>query len=227
MLAEEQVLKQVLRRKRNEVDIMLRIIFAILSSVLIICLIPILNKTRPRKDTTIISYRLKSFEPQTLLKEKKLEEEKLIRKDLLEQDLTLIHDPVAPSPIKAPVLNFNLNIRQNFSASGTTGLLVSRPAISRGGKPISVLRGGVSIYSPKPQMPLRAMQLGLSGKVKARFKIDKKGLVGDIKILETSNKIFNSSVIKVLKKYRFSPFLDANGQPVEKIRIREFEFVIK
>lgn len=205
---------------------MLRIFLAILFSLLCVCLIPVLNKARPKKEISIISYRLKSFEPQKLLEKEKVEEE-MMKKELLDQELDVIDDTITDVPIKSPLFDFNFKANMNFSASSISGLQVNKSVGSIRKQKMNILQGGVSIFSPKPKMPLRALQLGLSGKVKARFKINKKGFVEDIKIIESSHRIFNSAVINALKKYKFSPFVDVNGQIVEKIRAREFEFNVK
>ncbi|PCJ58142.1 MAG: hypothetical protein COA79_14075 [Planctomycetota bacterium] len=205
---------------------MLRILLAIICSIAVLGLMTTINQKRPEMERTIISYRLKTFEPKKLIEQEKKEDE-ILEENELEEHVEIIENEITIDSIIAPTVSIRFKSSINFSASSLTGLEISNGLNVATKSNLVVLQGGASIYSPKPKMPLRALQLGLSGKVKAKFRINKKGLVEDIEITESSHKIFNSSVVSALKKYRFSPFLDVNGQAIEKIRTREFEFNVK
>ncbi|MCO7224530.1 TonB family protein [Pleionea sp. CnH1-48] len=67
----------------------------------------------------------------------------------------------------------------------------------------------------EPEYPSRAKESNISGKVKVRFDLDRKGNVRNFRLLESApRKTFDESVIESFPKWRFKPYKNANGEPV-------------
>lgn len=212
----------------------IRFVFAIICSLVLLGLIPFLNKTRSSKEIPIISYRLHSFETKNTpapLPEPKLEEEVKLEK-AIEMAVALPKPKLLPT---AMPINTMIASNLKFSASlvgvyekGMAGVAVELPIKPLTKDIVFQADGGDHLlYGPKPITPLRAKQLGLSGVVTAEFEVNEKGLVDTVKVINSSNDIFNKSVMNAVKQYRFKPFLDQNGNPVKVLLTKEFQFEVQ
>ncbi len=65
-----------------------------------------------------------------------------------------------------------------------------------------------------PQYPIRAAKNGLEGEVTLSFTVDIQGHTKNVKVIRSSNKLFNKSAIRAAQKFRYEPPLK-DGQPYE------------
>ena len=56
-----------------------------------------------------------------------------------------------------------------------------------------------------PQYPMEAKMQKISGYALAEFIIDTKGNVIDVKIVDSSNRVFNNATIKAISSWKFTP----------------------
>ena len=57
-------------------------------------------------------------------------------------------------------------------------------------------------------MPAEATRKNIEGNVLARMLVDEKGNVTEVKIIQSSNKVFDRSVINALSQCKFRPSAD-------------------
>lgn len=212
---------------------MLRLFVACFCSLLLLGLIPYLNKSRTANELPVASFRLHSFEtklappPETVPEAKTiLEEEKAIPVSSAIPKPSLI-----PSIILAPTMTtsdfkFTSSVMTGEVLSGGNGFVIAEESLkpSVEGFVLQLDGGDHLLYGPKPNTPLRAQQLRLNGNVMAEFEVNEKGLVENIKISKSSDSMFDKAVIAALKQYRFKPYQDKNGVFVRVALSREFQF---
>ena len=89
------------------------------------------------------------------------------------------------------------------------------------------ITGGELIRSPTPAYPRRARLNGVEGQVTVRYTVDERGRVDELEVLSAEpGKIFQASVLKAVRRWRYEPFLD-DGEPVGARVTRTFEFAIR
>ena len=214
----------------------IRLIFASLFTLVLLGLIPYLNRSRTAKELPIVSYRLHSFETKnipTTLPEPKSEVEVKLEKAVTIS--TAIPQPKL-QPLSMPInamISSNLKFTAStFSgsyakggelASGTESLIQSPPVLELNFQPDG---GDHLLFGPKPITPLRARQLGLNGTVMAQFEVNEKGLVENVKVLKSTTEIFDKPVISAIKQYRFKPYIDQKGNLIKVLLTKEFLFEV-
>jgi TonB family protein len=123
----------------------------------------------------------------------------------------------------------------SFSSSAFAGNFSNADTIVVSKTPIDPLLEGPNfqvdgsdhlLYAPKPVVPLRAKQLGLSGNVAAQWEVNELGQVENVKILKSSNAIFDKGVIQALKQYRFKPYADSSGKLIRVTLTKEFQIEV-
>lgn len=78
-----------------------------------------------------------------------------------------------------------------------------------------------------PEYPERAISLGLSGMVRARFIVDSRGRVeSDVVILESTSEEFTSAVRSYLRRARYRP-ARVGGSPVRQLVEQRFVFELR
>ena len=60
-------------------------------------------------------------------------------------------------------------------------------------------------YRVEPQFPRQALRDGLSGRVVAHVYVEPNGGVSDVKIISSTNRIFDREVIRALSQWKFNP----------------------
>lgn len=60
-------------------------------------------------------------------------------------------------------------------------------------------------YRVEPQFPRQALRDGLTGRVVAHVYVEPGGAVSDVKIIHSSNRIFDREVIRALSQWKFNP----------------------
>jgi protein TonB len=70
-----------------------------------------------------------------------------------------------------------------------------------------------------PLYPRRARSMGIEGWVIVEFTITLTGAVEDVRVLESTNTIFNSSAIRAVAKFKYKPRI-VNGEPVAVTSVR-------
>lgn len=85
----------------------------------------------------------------------------------------------------------------------------------------------VPTYRSKPKYPSRAMRAGIQGVVTVEFTITTKGTVTDPVIIKSKPpKIFNKSVLKSIKRWKFKPKI-INGKPVTRRARQDINFNLR
>lgn len=213
----------------------IRLLFACFFSLVLLGLIPYLNRGRTAKELPIVSYRLHSFE--TKIAPEPIQEIQEKTEEKLERSVAI--SAMIPRPALVPIqmnipTTINTNLKFEFSNFTGTSTIVSTERTSSEivGAEKLVVQEAVALednddhllFAPKPIVPLRAIQLGLSGSVKAQFDVNEKGAVENITILKISHPIYEKSVLAALKQYRFKPYTDSKGNPIKTSKIKEFQF---
>lgn len=135
-----------------------------------------------------------------------------------------------PEPERQPDLP-NTNMNTNFD----TGLAVSvsAPQFSSSGVQVGGLGVGVSdgeylpIVKVQPVYPQRAAQRGLEGYVIVEFTVTRTGTTKDIRVVESTNPIFDKPAMDAAAKFKYKPRV-INGEPVEVPGVRnKITFVLE
>ncbi len=75
------------------------------------------------------------------------------------------------------------------------------------------------LYKLVPNYPRVASRYQKGGYVIAKFTVDEEGRVKDIKIIETTDKVFNGEAVTALSKFRYAPSIK-DGKPVKVFDIK-------
>ena len=215
----------------------LRLIFAAICSLMILGLMPYLNRARASSDKAIVSYRLHPFE--TKVDQPLLVEEKPAIVEKIAQTVTI--ETTIPKPVMnvaMPTINKIVSSELTFSAGAFVGsyasghensVIVAEAPEKLNVQPLLLQMDGNDhlLYGPKPITPLRARQQGINGSVMVQFEVNEKGLVENVKVLKSSDDLFVKAVVNAVKQYRFRPFTDDNGVPIRVSRAKEISFEIK
>lgn len=74
-----------------------------------------------------------------------------------------------------------------------------------------------------PVYPTRALEQGVTGQVVVCFSVDELGLVDDVNVLDSSNKIFNQPTIDAVRGSLFTA-AKIDGESVSSIACRVFKY---
>lgn len=216
---------------------MFRLLFTLACTVLILALMPYLNRGRLTEEKAIISYRMQTFE--TRLKPPVVEPIEKQKKEIKPEEIpdVSLDTPQLETVATSPTVDMMRMTSPTFSASGMVfqvGKMAEKPietSVVSIPKPTRmVIQSDGSdhlIYGPKPITPLRARQQGLSGKVIVQFEVTEQGLVENIKVIEKSNEIFERPVVNAVAKYKFRPYTDENSVAVRVLLAKEFDFEVR
>jgi protein TonB len=83
-------------------------------------------------------------------------------------------------------------------------------------------RDMVPLVRIEPNYPTQAQQRGLEGWVHVRFTVTGAGTVKNVRVLKSSDQVFETSTIRAVEQWKFQPQMDA-GKPVE----RETENIVR
>ena len=82
----------------------------------------------------------------------------------------------------------------------------------------------VTVYSPKPNYPKLAHDLGISGTVKAIITIDTSGAVTNVTIGTSPHKSMSEEVIRTLLKWKFKPVEYKGARVTIRKFVQELDF---
>ncbi len=83
------------------------------------------------------------------------------------------------------------------------------------------------LYKIAPNYPVTARRHEKGGYVIGKFTVDEEGRVKDIKIIETTDKVFNDEAVSALSKFRYAPSIK-DGKPVKAFDVlHKMSFVMK
>ncbi|MFO7286736.1 MAG: TonB family protein [Gammaproteobacteria bacterium] len=135
-----------------------------------------------------------------------------------------------PEPERQPDLP-NTSMNTNFDAG--LAVSVSAPQFSSSGVQVGGLGVGVSdgeylpIVKVQPVYPQRAAQRGLEGYVIVEFTVTRTGTTKDIRVVESTNPIFDKPAMDAAAKFKYKPRV-INGEPVEVPGVRnKITFVLE
>ncbi len=129
------------------------------------------------------------------------------------------------APIPEPVTEAEPVIEQ-ISAPVETIVKETEPAPVESPEP-KVETDVVPTYRSKPKYPPRAMRAGVKGIVTVEFTITTKGKVTEPVIIKSNPpRIFDKSVLKAIKRWKFKPKL-VDGKPVERRARQDIKFNFK
>ncbi len=186
-----------------------------------------LNKIDSTNFLDFIHFREKEKTEERKMEEKKQEppkeEEKLPPPDLPQPE---IKKPVkTQTQLPRPVINIPLSI-DGLPYIGD--FLKSVPSAPQAALSVPVIATNlVPTLKTKPSYPPRALRSGVEGIVTVEFIITVDGSVKDPKIIKSNPpKIFDSSVLKAIKKWKFNPET-IDGKTVERRARQDIHFKLQ
>ena len=75
----------------------------------------------------------------------------------------------------------------------------------------------------EPEYPAIAKQMRVVGKVTVDITVETDGSVSEVKVT-SGNPLLTSTVVGTVKKWKFTPFTGANGEPTKVITSLDFDF---
>ncbi len=86
---------------------------------------------------------------------------------------------------------------------GPTVMAPPAPAPKPAGPPVR--KEFKAAYRVEPQFPRAALREGLSGRVVAHVYVEPNGSVSDVKIISSTNRMFDREVVRALSQWKFNP----------------------
>lgn len=214
---------------------MVRLLCACFFSLLLLGLIPYLNRSRTAKELPIVSYRLHPFEtkvtpipkPAPLSKvEEKLEKAMEVSTTIPKPIMLPLSIPV--SAMISSDLKFSASAMPGIYAKGAETVAIAEVPVIPKTQIFNIQEDNDDhlLNAPKFIVPLRARQLGISGTVTVQWEVNEKGLVENVMVVKSSNPIFDKPAIATIKLYKFKPFVDKSGNPVRVYRNKEFQIEV-
>ena len=121
----------------------------------------------------------------------------------------------APPPPFVPPPEINIQVPQVVQAPITVQSTTPPPpvqAIAPPAPPAPVVQAGPPIrkeykaaFRVEPQFPRQALRDGLTGRVVAHVYVAPQGNVTDVKIISSTNRIFDREVVRALSQWKFNP----------------------
>ncbi len=119
------------------------------------------------------------------------------------------------TPPDTPDIDMDTNV-DNVSTGIEIGMATVQADVSVGGTGGFAASDGdyLPIVKVAPIYPRRAQERGLSGYVILEFTVTKLGTVTDVKVVETTNSVFNRAAIKAAMKFKYKPKV-VDGEPID------------
>lgn len=130
---------------------------------------------------------------------------------------SLAIDSAAASDARAEVAA--LAAPMGVGGGGVGGILGVGGGFGGGG---GLDRDMVPLVRIEPNYPEQAQQRGLEGWVQVRFTVTGAGTVKNVRIVKSSDRIFETNTLRAVEQWKYQPQMDA-GKPVE----RETENIIR
>lgn len=130
-----------------------------------------------------------------------------------------IRKPDKPEDSEAPPENLDLDMDTNVDSVNTgieIGMAPVTAIINVGGTGGFAASDGdyLPIVKVAPIYPRRAQERGLSGYVIVEFTVTRLGTVVDVKVIETTNSVFNRAAVKAAAKFKYKPKV-VDGEPID------------
>ena len=120
----------------------------------------------------------------------------------------------APPPPFVPPPEINIQVPQVQQAPTITvqtktppppvqAIAPPPPKVAPAGPPVR--KEFKAAYRVEPQFPRQALRDGMSGRVVAHVYVEPNGSVSDVKIISSTNRIFDREVIRALSQWKFNP----------------------
>ena len=118
--------------------------------------------------------------------------------------------PFIPPPeinIQVPQVQTQPTITTVTTVKPPPGPMVIAPPAPPAPKPAGppVRKEFKAAYRVEPQFPRQALREGMSGRVVAHVYVEPNGAVSDVKIISSSNRIFDREVVRALSQWKFNP----------------------
>ncbi len=119
------------------------------------------------------------------------------------------------TPPDTPDLDMDTNV-DNVSTGVEIGMATVQADVAVDGTGGFAASDGdyLPIVKVAPIYPRRAAERGLSGYVILEFTVTKLGTVTDVKVIETTNSVFNRAATKAALKFKYKPKV-VDGQPID------------
>lgn len=119
------------------------------------------------------------------------------------------------TPPETPDIDMDTNV-DNVNTGIEIGMAPVQADVSVGGTGGFAASDGdyLPIVKVAPIYPRRAQERGLSGYVILEFTVTKLGTVTDVKVVETTNSVFNRAAIKAAMKFKYKPKV-VDGEPID------------
>ncbi len=118
----------------------------------------------------------------------------------------------APPPPFIPPPEIDIQVPQAQTQPAITAVTTTRPPAPQviappAPKPAAppVRKEFKAAYRVEPQFPRLALRQGLSGRVVAHVYVEPGGRVSEVKIVSSSNRIFDGEVVRALSQWKFNP----------------------
>ena len=119
----------------------------------------------------------------------------------------------APMP-KPPVVDNSPKELQDKDST-VAGTQKEKPAAPAVAAAQSV--ANVPYYKIKPKYPRAALAAGIEGWIELKIDVDDQGTVGNVRVTGGEQKsLFQDEARRAVEKWKYKPFLDANGKPMKK-----------
>ena len=119
------------------------------------------------------------------------------------------------------------NLVQIYEKKGQTDKATKHCIAASVERPVDVNRYFTPLYRAKPKYPRSAINTGKEGYVILEFIVDESGFTKDVKVIESSRKIFEEGSVAAAKKYRYAPTVrDGKLVSTKGVRVRiEYEII--
>jgi len=130
-----------------------------------------------------------------------------------------VRKPEKPDEADTPPEAVEMDMDTNVDAVSTgieIGMAHVTAEVSVGGTGGFAASDGdyLPIVKVAPIYPRRAQERGLSGYVILSFTVTHLGTVTDVKVIETTNSVFNRAAVKAALKFKYKPKV-VDGQPID------------
>lgn len=117
--------------------------------------------------------------------------------------------PPPPPFIPPPEINIQVPITQTaptITVVTTTPPPAAPPVVAAPAPPQAVVRRDYkALQRVEPSYPRQALQAGITGRVVAHVFVAPNGLVTEVRIMSSSNRLFDRDVVRALSQWRYNP----------------------
>lgn len=129
--------------------------------------------------------------------------------EITESDPEIIK-PSKPDMPEAQPDSPKMVIPDSFTPNNALPMVVAGPTIEKINIDTIGGPGGQKLIPVTAEYPVAALEHGRCGEVLIEFDVSPAGVPANIRIVESSHRVFNKSAIRAIERYRFSPMKDGN-----------------